>query len=836
MIYQITMEKNNEKKSQKKNFEYPKKPKRGDVLEKSTKVICNLKVINFKEALKGKHIMKYNISYDPEIPEDNSSMKKIILRQIKEDLSGIFEKFYLTGDTIFVCTKKAKDKICIETKVKDVEYQVLFKKELNNIDCSKIIDKSKDNIKVKNLVENILKKIIMANNHVIKFGDTTFYDYYDIESCGFKKKCKIWNGYITSILITQRGLLLQINDKNKIITNMTAYDKMKEIATRHGNDFNTEGCKKEIMSFFKGRTLITQYGNYRSYKIGDIDFDRDVNKATFNIENKDGTQKTVSIKDYYEIQYKIKFKYEDQPLFIEETKNDKKGTKLKYLIPELLFLTGNDELDPKEKEDFLLMNRNKNSPTEKFKRLEKGISYLSQEEKKQIIKNGKGVELPSPNNIRTEWGINFEKNFVEINVCRLPMPEIQFADSKFEQIQMINGKFKIKKVLYPINFDEKNCILLTFKNLTEVAKNDCEQINKAAQAFGLEFNLPKLQILETTNKNELTQELEKIDFNNGKKMVMIVLDHNTKNLYSTIKDYIYSQGGIASQCMLHDEKIKVGKNKFSMSYYSNILNQMVVKAEGELFEIKFCEELLNTPSMIIGIEISRIKDKIKYIVSSSYNPRLSKFYTDSKISDNKENHVDALLLLLSNSLNYFKSVHDGKLPSTIIIYRQGGNEMWVEKLIKNEIPEIEKFFGGITAEGCYKENYKPKLTIFSVNKKTNLKFFQKIEEDYKIVPIGTCIDQDVTTPDVFEFYLQCMQIEKGGSTPVQFLCMFNNNEEISMTDFEKITFNQSYYRWNSSGPTRIPVALVNAEEANRYNNRFLTHDVLPCLKSTPYFI
>ena len=66
----------------------------------------------------------------------------------------------------------------------------------------------------------------MANNHVIKFGDSTFYDYYDIESCGLKKKCKIWNGYTTSVLITERGLLLQINDKNKIITSMTAYDKI----------------------------------------------------------------------------------------------------------------------------------------------------------------------------------------------------------------------------------------------------------------------------------------------------------------------------------------------------------------------------------------------------------------------------------------------------------------------------------------------------------------------------------------------------------------------------------------------------------------------------------
>ena len=42
-------------------------------------------------------------------------------------------------------------------------------------------------------------------------------------------------------------------------------------------------CKKDIMAFFKGRTLITQYGNYRSYKIGDIDFDRSVENTTFNI-------------------------------------------------------------------------------------------------------------------------------------------------------------------------------------------------------------------------------------------------------------------------------------------------------------------------------------------------------------------------------------------------------------------------------------------------------------------------------------------------------------------------------------------------------------------------
>ena len=234
MIYHITMETKKEESQMiaKKILEYPKKPKRGETFEKNTKVICNLKLINFKEALKGKHIMKYNITYEPEIKEEKNSIKRTIIRKLKEDLNGIFEKYYQVGDTIFVCTKKAKEKICLEVKVEEIEYKVVFKKESDNVDCSKIINKSKENIKVKSLVEYILKNIIMANNHVIKFGDSTFFDYYDIESCGFKKKSKIWNGYTTSILISEKGLLLQINDKNKIITSMTAYEKMKEIAKK----------------------------------------------------------------------------------------------------------------------------------------------------------------------------------------------------------------------------------------------------------------------------------------------------------------------------------------------------------------------------------------------------------------------------------------------------------------------------------------------------------------------------------------------------------------------------------------------------------------------------
>ena len=818
-----------------KIIEYPKKPKRGEVFKKSLNIICNLKQINFKEALKGKHIMTYEISFIPELnnEKENYFLKKKILRTLKEDLTGIFENYFLIGNTIFVCTKKCKDKITLETKVSDVEYQVIFKKISNEFNCEKIEHNSQDDIRKKKIfVENIIRNIITANNHIIKFNDGAFYDYYDIETCPFKKKCKIWNGYSTNVLITERGLLLQIIDKNIMITGLTAYEKMKEISQKYGNDIKNENSKKDIMAFFKGRTLITQYGNYRSYKIVDIDFDRTVENTTFNIEEKDGTQNTISIKDYYETKYKIVFKYDDQPLFIEENKNEK-NSKLKYLIPELLYITGNDELDIKEKEDFFLMNKKMSTPYEKLKKLTKGISYLTKEEKKRIVKNGENVEFPSPKDIKEQWGINFSENFLELRGGVLPLPQIKFFEKNFEEIKLISGKFKIQKVLTPMTFDEKNCLLLTFKNLVDIAKNDCEQITKSAQAFGLQFSLPELHIIEHTKKNEIIPDLEKINFNSGKKMAMIVLDQNTRNLYPTIKDYIYSQAGIASQCMLHDEQARPNINKFSMSYYSAVLNQMVVKAQGELFEIKFCDKLSKGKSMIIGIESSRFKDKIKYHLSASYNENLNKFYNDGKSANIKENHIDTLLFLLKNALDHFSKNNKNTLPETVIIYREGMyNDLSNDKFVKNEIIEIEKFF-----KGNYRENYKPKLTVFNVNKRTNLKFFEKLEKDsYKSVPIGTCIDDEVTTPDLFEFYLQCMEYEKCVSIPVQYLCIFNNNEDLTMTDFEEITFNQSYYRWNSSGPTRIPVALANAEEMNRYHSKYLTHDVLNSLKDSPYFI
>ena len=828
---------------------YPKRPKICQNSRKGQKnitVYCNLKRFNFDNGVKNKHIMQYSIQYEPVIAEDNYPLKRTIIRQLKEDLEGNFEKYFQAGDTLYICSQNAREQISLETKVKEVLYKLTFVRTKNFIDCTKITTRNLENLKLKNFLESMIRNIILSNNHVVRFDNRTFYDYHDSENIKEgADKGKIWHGYSTAVCMTEAGLFLRINDKNKLITGKTAYEKMLEIAKNNGGNFNDENTRREIFDYFRGRTVIAQYGTYRAYKIGEVTIDQNVNNTSLNMRTRDGTTSNVNLKQYYKSQYNIDIKYEDQPLLIEELRRNytTDEIRIRYLIPELVYLTGQDDLDENERSEIL--EKSKPQPTKKVQLMEKGFKYLKTKEKRIIKKKDKTIELKSPEEVRSEWGINFDDNFTEVIARCLPLPDIVFGGTNNTELVINRGRFRQQKDIFPVNFSKENCMLITFENLVELARNDCEQMIKASEAFGVKFEYPQLQKINISsiniNKSQIINELQKLDYNHGKKMIMVVLDKRTRNLYPTIKDFIYTQTGLASQFMVHDENQRGAKKKQSLSYYSGVLNQMVVKANGELFKIKFSEEIDKKPSMIIGIDYSRLKEGTKYVVTSTYNRRFNKVYTDMKMSLKKEENETetknaVLIELIKGAIDYFKSSNSERIPSTVIIYLKGGTEKQNEKIIRFILPDILNIFSGNKKDNCYQEGYKPKLTIFAVNKRTELKFFEKMAKGYKNIPLGCVIDQKVVNPDIFEFYLQCPEVQLGSASPVHFLCIYNNNEDISLDDYEKITFCQSFYYWNWTGPVRIPAVLKFAEIANSFSSKNLKNDVLKNLKSTPYYI
>ena len=814
---------------------YPTRPKRDlqqQERDHKTNVICNLRQISLVSS--SRQIRQYAIHFEPEIAEDNHPLKKKLLRQIREDLHKNFQKYIQGGDTLFVITANPVEKVVIETKLEDTLYKVQFVLTKNIIDCRNIRTRTKDHIKIKNIIEILVKNIIQANNHIVKFDDRSFYDYYDIETFGRDGKGKIWHGYSTAVCITENGLFLRINDKNKMITGKTAYEKMSELSKKYNGNTNNENYLRDIKTFFINKTVVAQYGNFRAYRIGDVLIDKNIINTTINITNTEGKSETLSLKNYYKMQYNINIKNDNQPLFIDIDSMKSEENKKRYIVPELVYLTGIDELEERDRADIIA--KSKFQPSIKVKKIEKGMSYLTQKNKKVINKKNKKTELPSPDEIRQEWGIVFSDNFVEVTGRCLNLPDLEFGGSKPEKPQISHGRFRQKRDISGVNFDNNNCCLITFNSLVSLAKIDCDNLCKACGAFGINFKLPTLFKLNSTKNNEIINELRSLKIDNNKKIVIVILDKNTKNLYPLIKDYLYTEKGITSQFMLHDENPnKGGKKKQNMSYYSAVLNQMVVKANGELFRLHFCKNLDSGPSMIIGIDTSKISGGTKYVISSSYNRKFNKFFTD--IGNGKNTLDDKTLYnLLKNCLDNFVKVNNGYKPETIIIYRQGGNDKQTEKIMRNELPNILDLFSGDETKNCFEKNYIPKLTMFTVNKKTDLKFFEKNNNGYRNIPMGTVIDQGVISPDLFEFYLQCPDVDRGCASPVHFLCVYNNNENMSINDFEDISYKQSFYYWNWPGPIRVPAALKYAEVANTFSNKYLTHEVKNELKDSPYFI
>ena len=815
----------NAPKEEKIEIIYPKRPNRDMNREnkyRKSRVICNLRQLNLGE--ESKQVQQYAIHYEPIIAEDNYPLKRKIIRQLTADLKGYFERYAQAGDTIFVFSKDAKDKVSLETKIDEVLYKVTFDKTANKVNCRNINKKTRDNIKIKSFIENIIKNIFMANDHMVRFDNGAFFDYNSAVNLG-NNGTKIWSGFSTAVTITESGLYLRLNDKNKLITGKTVYDKMEELRRRNSN-IRSEESMRAITDYLKGKVVIAGYGNFRAYRIGEISFDRTVNNTDFEIE-KDGKKQKITIKDYYKQQYNINIKFEDQPLLIEEiprNRRDDENKVVRYLIPELCYLTGIDELNDKDRAEIIA--KSKFQPTQKVKKIENGFSYLKNPNKKRVKKKGKEVELRSPNEIRMEWGINIDENFVEVEAQCIPIPLLEFGDKK-EVPQMKNGRFRPLRDFKPIHFNNRNCMLITFDNLINLAKNDCNQMEKAGINLGVKFELPKLEKIHNKHEEQLLDDLRKINYNDGKVMAIVVLDRFTKNLYPTIKNFLYTQGGLTSQFMLHDENPKGGRKKQNTSYYSAVLNQMVVKSKGELFRINFTEKISKMPSMILGIDSTMTKEGKKFVLSASFNRNFNKFYTDFKID--KENE-SALEYLIKSALDHFSNVNNKNLPERVIIYRQGGNEKQTEKMMKFELPKILKAFDE------YKDNYKPKLTIFGVNKKTDLKFFERSNDGYRNIPAGTVIDKNVVSPDVFEFYLQCPEVDKGTGSPVHFLCLYNNNDDLTINDFEEITYQQSYYYWNWPGPIRIPAALKYAEVANTFCGKNIKGSIRDNLKDSPYFI
>lgn len=108
---------------------------------------------------------------------------------------------------------------------------------------------------------------------------------------------------------------------------------------------------------------------------------------------------------------------------------------------------------------------------------------------------------------------------------------------------------------------------------------------------------------------------------------------------------------------------------------------------------------------------------------------------------------------INELLKEYKKRNNGKLPSKLIIFRDGISDGQFSKVSQHELDEIRKACTNI------QQGYNPTISYIVVQKRHQTRFFPiNIEDQAKPrtnenVPPGTVVDSVIVTPDKFDYFI-----------------------------------------------------------------------------------
>ena len=112
--------------------------------------------------------------------------------------------------------------------------------------------------------------------------------------------------------------------------------------------------------------------------------------------------------------------------------------------------------------------------------------------------------------------------------------------------------------------------------------------------------------------------------------------------------------------------------KFNLAKATNILRQINSKAGGDLYNLKFPEELHNKRTMLIGIDVCHAGPQSIVGFSASINCEMSQYFSDYLIQKKgKEIVEDNMCKLITQAIVEFAKNNHKEYPTNFVIYRDG---------------------------------------------------------------------------------------------------------------------------------------------------------------------
>lgn len=112
-----------------------------------------------------------------------------------------------------------------------------------------------------------------------------------------------------------------------------------------------------------------------------------------------------------------------------------------------------------------------------------------------------------------------------------------------------------------------------------------DSLSRCCGRIGVRVEKPEIERVNSRNADGFVNEMRNMHLNSHLKIILIILDKFSENNYKKIKTYLNTEVGTPSQVVKAENLSK------NLSYFTNVLVQMVVKMGGILFKINMTNNL-----------------------------------------------------------------------------------------------------------------------------------------------------------------------------------------------------------------------------------------------------
>ncbi|XP_022818139.1 piwi-like protein Siwi [Spodoptera litura] len=605
-------------------------------------------------------------------------------------------------------------------------------------------------------------------------------DYFDSEAKVDipEYRLQVWPGYKTTINQYEDRLLMVTEITHKVLRLDTVLQMLSDYAASKGGNY-----KKIFLEDIVGKIVMTVY-NKKTYRVDDVSWQVSP-KSTFKMRDE-----TITYMDYYKKKYKITIHDTAQPLLISRSKprDIRAGMpELVYLVPELCRQTG---LTDEMRSNFKLMKAlDAHTKIGPDVRIQKLMAF-----NQRLTRNPEVVKEMG------DWALTLSNELIKIKGRQLPPENI---------IQGNNSRYPAGDTTEGWTRDMRSKPLLEIAQLPSWVVITPERQRRDAEGFvdlimktggGVGFRMPRPEVVTIRNDSpiEYANACENSIARKNPAMILVVLARKVTDRYEAIKKKCTVDRAVPTQVVCARNMTA----NSAMSIATKVAIQINCKLGGAPWRVDIPLQSI----LVIGYDVchdTRSKEKSFGGFVASLDRYLTRYFSAVNSHTSGEELSSHMSFNVGSALKKFREVN-GALPNRIFIYRDGVGDGQIPYVHSHEVEEIKKKLAEVYAGAEYK------MAFTIVSKRINTRIFLDRGRGENPRP-GTVVDDVVTQPERYDFYLVSQNVREGTISPTSYN-VIQDTTGLHPDRMQWLTYKMTHLYYNCSSQVRVPAVCQYAHK------------------------